>query len=196
MSVTDILIKKVEELTRAVNSIRSSSKKIHELPDVSGEQIFVAASNGSQTGKVLLPSLESTPEEIDTYNLLITSEFQNLINNLSEINLIHSKCILRGKTLGVSICFQNIGNSDIQLFGDSESIFVMFAIPNPVLARLNSEIAILFPQYKLNSTDPISNYSSYQTFFETTGVIKHPYGLTLSRDSFTTIYGEFNCLNE
>ncbi|WP_177764031.1 hypothetical protein [Flavobacterium sp. I3-2] len=56
MSVIDILIKKVEELTRAVNSIRSSSKKIHELSDISGEQIFVAASNGSETGKILLPS--------------------------------------------------------------------------------------------------------------------------------------------
>lgn len=60
MSLIDTLIKKVEELTRAVNSIRSSSKKIHELPEISGEDIYVAASNGAETGKVLLSNFSQT----------------------------------------------------------------------------------------------------------------------------------------
>lgn len=54
MAIIDILIKKVEELTRAVNSIRSSSKRIVDLPEISGEDIYVAATNGVETGKVLL----------------------------------------------------------------------------------------------------------------------------------------------
>lgn len=60
MSLIDTLIKKVEELTRAVNSIRSSSKKIHDLPEISGEDIYVAASNGAETGKVLLSNFSQT----------------------------------------------------------------------------------------------------------------------------------------
>ncbi|RRJ91533.1 hypothetical protein EG240_05875 [Paenimyroides tangerinum] len=61
MSLIDTLIKKVEELTKAVNSIRSSSKKIHELPDLSGEDVYVAASNGNETGKVLLQTQNLIP---------------------------------------------------------------------------------------------------------------------------------------
>lgn len=80
MSLIDTLIKKVEELTRAVSSIRSSSKKIHDLPEISGEDIYVAASNGVETGKVLLqpqnynppPTISNSWEDVE---LLPSSNF-------------------------------------------------------------------------------------------------------------------------
>ena len=74
MSLIDTLIKKVEELTKAVNSIRSSSKKIHELPDLSGEDVYVAASNGNETGKVLLQTqnLIPPPTVKNTWNIYKT----------------------------------------------------------------------------------------------------------------------------
>lgn len=72
MSLIDILIKKVDELTKSINFIKSSSKTIYELPTISGEDIYVAATNGKETGKFLISNYsESEPRNYSSpwYNI-------------------------------------------------------------------------------------------------------------------------------
>jgi len=68
-----ILIKKVSQLTERLNSLFESSKKIHELPSLLGnsEDLYIAVSDGVNTGKK-----EYKPSEIDR------EEFDNATNIL------------------------------------------------------------------------------------------------------------------
>lgn len=61
MSTTvDILIKKVKELTEIVNSIQLNSKSINDLDIINGEEIYVAASNGTHTGRIKVQEASNT----------------------------------------------------------------------------------------------------------------------------------------
>lgn len=133
--------------------------------------------------------------DIVEFDLLITDEFQSILDNIPQIGIEYAKCYYRNKTLGVAITIKNSSSSPVDVFGSSTSIVSLFTLPDEIMYRINQSIRDLIPQFKLQNSDPVSSYSSYQTFVELEGTIKHPYGLLLSENYKTVIYGEFECLD-
>lgn len=66
--ILDILLNRIKQLTDTVNTIIANSKKIHELPAAEfaeEEELYIAVSNGSSTGKKVYQPLEMTKNEIE-----------------------------------------------------------------------------------------------------------------------------------
>lgn len=133
--------------------------------------------------------------DIVEFDLLITDEFQSILDNIPQIGIEYAKCYYRNKTFGIAIKMVNSSSSPVDVFGSSSSIVSLFTLPDEIMYRINQSIRELIPQFKLQNSDPVSSYSSYQTFVELEGTIKHPYGLLLSENYKTVIYGEFECLD-
>ena len=74
MAIIDILIKKIDALTKTVNQILMSSKKIEQLQTIEGESIFVVGSNGQQTGKVLLPANVDNSKHLEWHQALLNTD--------------------------------------------------------------------------------------------------------------------------
>lgn len=73
-----LLSDKVTQLTNKFNSITQNSKKIHELDDaVSANDVYIAVSDGTNTGKVIYEPSEVTKEDFEKIKNLQLSNVQN-----------------------------------------------------------------------------------------------------------------------
>lgn len=72
------VLDKVTQLTNRFNSMTQNSKKIHELPNAaSKDNVHIAVSDGSTTGKVIYEPSEVSKEEFDNIANLELSNIQN-----------------------------------------------------------------------------------------------------------------------
>lgn len=91
-----LLLDKVTQLTNRFNSLTQNSKKIHELGDaVFIGEVFIAVSDGANTGKVIYEPSEVSKEQFDnilglyfsidplTNNIFIKSADGNVISVLN-----------------------------------------------------------------------------------------------------------------